>query len=218
MEQSFTGRNSRQRILECAANLFAEKGFTETSIRKLALEVGMKGSSLYNHFPSKIAILEHMLDDYSRHNTDIFAQKNIKQILRENPTTEGILACLQLNFPQERQDYYLTVLCVLLQEQLRNPIVCKYMSENFILRSEQNIRNIIGILVELKVLREDTDADYWMKIVSSLFFSFATRLMLGIGDNSPGFTGKGMVEILKSTFDLMFTTCGADKEKESPSV
>jgi len=211
MELNSYGKNSRQRILDCAASLFAERGFTETSIRKLASEVGMKGSSLYNHFSSKNAILEHMLDDYSRHNTDIFSKKNIRQILLENPTPEGILACLQLNFPQERQEYYLKVLCVLLQEQLRNPIVCKYMSENFILRSEHNIRSIIGILVEYKVLRKDTDADYWMKIISSLFFSFATRMMLGIGDSSPGFTGKGMGELLKSTFDLMFKTCGVTK-------
>jgi AcrR family transcriptional regulator len=208
VEQSTNGKNSKLRILNCAAKLFAEKGYTETSIRKLAAEVGMKGSSLYNHFPSKGAILEHMLEDYSKYNTDVFAKRDIGQILCANPTSEGILACLQLSFPPDKQDYFLKILCVLLQEQLRNPIVHQYMSEHFILRSENNFRNIIGVLKSLNVLRQDTDVDYWMKVVSSLFYSFATRIMLGIGDDNPDFAGKGMVEMLKATFDLMFEKCG----------
>ena len=204
-------RSSKQRILVCAAELFAEKGFTETSIRDLAAVVGMKGASIYNHFPSKNAILIHMLEDYSAYNSDISKNKNISRILRENPTTDGVLACFQLAFPWDQVDYYLKVLCVLLQEQLRNPIVRKYMSEHFILRAELNTKTIIDTLKEFGAIRQDTDPDYWMKVTSSLFYAFALRFMMGIGDNAPDFRGRGMVEMLRGTFDMMFERCGTAK-------
>jgi AcrR family transcriptional regulator len=200
---------TKQRILVSAANLFAEKGFTETTIRELADSVGLKPASLYNHFPSKNAILEFMLEDYSKDNTDVFGNRNIHCILRENPSTDGVVTCLQLSFPSDRQEYYLKVLCVLLQEQLRNPVVRGYMREHFILRAERNVKSVIEALKELGVLRRDTDPDYWIKICSSLFYSFSLRMMLGIGDNAPDFNGMGMVKMLRHTFDLMFETCKA---------
>ena len=195
---------TKQKILSCAAILFAEKGFTETTTRELAEAVGIKAASLYNHFPSKTAILEHMLEDYSTYNTYTFEAKNVTQILRDNPTADGILDCFHTTFPQDRAEYYVKVLCVLLHEQLRNPIVRRYMSDLFILRAELNTKTVIDALKGLGVIRQDTDSDYWMKVASSLFYSFAARMMLGIGDNAPGFTGMRMAEMLRHTFDMMF--------------
>jgi len=202
---------TREKILSCAAELFSEKGFTETSVRELATAVGVKGSSIYNHFSSKNAILQQMLEDYSSFNIDVFSKKDINKILQENPTSDGILSCLQLYFPPERQNYYLKVLCVLLQEQLRNPIVRKYMAEQFILRSEQNVGKVIDVLKKLGIIHQDADPDYWMKASASLFYSFATRRMLDIGDDRSDFTGRGMGEMLRETFDIMLERCGTKK-------
>ena len=216
MSQNPQGNITKQRILECAANLFAEKGFTETTIRELTKAVGLKNpASFYHHFESKNAILEFMLEDYALNNTDVFENRNIGAILREKPTVDGIMACLQTSFPSDKVEYYVKVLCVMLQEQLRNPIVCKHMSEQVILRSEVNSGKIIIMLKELGIIRNDVDPDYWTKIISSLFYSFATRMMLGIGDNSPVFSGKGMEELLRETFRLMLEL-GRPEETADP--
>ena len=207
--------SSKERILASAAELFAEKGFTETSVRQLAEVVGMNAASLYYHFPSKISILDHMMEDYSIFNTDVFKDKDISGLLRKNPNTDGILSCLSLAFPAERREYYIKVLCVLLQEQLRNPDVRAYVSESIILVAEENIKTIIDELKRIGTLREDTDPDYWMKIHSSLLYSFANRLLLGIGDNAPGFSGMDMEGMLRHTFDMMLETCGTEKHPEA---
>ncbi|MCL2136798.1 MAG: TetR/AcrR family transcriptional regulator [Coriobacteriia bacterium] len=199
---------TKQRILESAAELFAKKGFTETTTRELAQSVGINAASLYYHFPSKNHILEFMLEEYSAFNTDVFEQRDISSILKNNPTAEGVLECLQLSFPSDRAAYFMNVLCVLLQEQLRNSIVNAFMSNQVILRSERNSTRIINELVNLGVLRQDTDTDYWMKLTSSIFYAFATRSMLGIGDNAPGFVGRTMADMLKDTYDLLFVICG----------
>ena len=211
------GNPTRQRILEHAAVLFAEKGFTETSTRELAEAAGLNSASLYYHFPSKNAILECMLEDYSKFNTDIIEDRDIRGILSNDPTSDGILACLQTSFPPDRVEYYLKVLHVLLHEQLRNPIMSSYMANQFILRSERSIKAVIDMLKNLGIIRKDADPDFWMKTASSLFYSFATRRMLGIGDDSSDFKGMRMVEMLKFTFDMMLEKCAAVNAPDTAS-
>lgn len=58
---------TKGRILETAINLFAEKGFNDVSIRDLTKAVGIKESSLYNHFSSKQQILEDIFDYLVKH-------------------------------------------------------------------------------------------------------------------------------------------------------
>lgn len=53
---------ARQReIIDTAMQLFAQKGVAGTTMRTLAEAVGIKAASLYNHFRSKDAILDHIV-------------------------------------------------------------------------------------------------------------------------------------------------------------
>ena len=52
------GIETQNRILEVASDLFARRGFDSVSIRQITREVGIKESSLYNHFDNKEHILE----------------------------------------------------------------------------------------------------------------------------------------------------------------
>lgn len=56
--------STRDRIFEAAVNLFSTKGYHGTSIREIAREVGIKESSIYNHFTGKDGILEAILEYY----------------------------------------------------------------------------------------------------------------------------------------------------------
>ena len=198
---------TKEKILMCAAEMFADKGYTEASVRELADAVGLKGASIYHHFPSKNAILEHLLEDYKTQTVAVYRNTDIRSILKENPTSEGILSCMQTTFPKERQEYFFKTLFVLLQEQHRNPLIQSFMAELFIPRVEWKVQMIIEVLKELNVIRQDTDPDFWMKTCSSLMYTFAHRVMLGIGDSSPGFSGMGMVDLIKCMFDMMLERC-----------
>jgi AcrR family transcriptional regulator len=201
---------TKQKILGCAAHLFAMKGYTETTVRELAAAVGVKEASLYNHFPSKNAILEYILEEFSQKITSSIIDRDKISALGENPTADGILSCLRLAFPEGKKEYYLKELYVLLQEQYRNPLVRKYVSETIILSTEHVAREIINNLKEFQVLRPDTDPDFWVKTHSSLVYTFASRMLLGIGDNEADFSGMGLVELLRSLFDMMLKTCGVE--------
>jgi AcrR family transcriptional regulator len=54
--------NTRDRILNEASRLFAERGYDGTSTRQIADAVGVRQPSLFHHFASKQAIMEALLD------------------------------------------------------------------------------------------------------------------------------------------------------------
>ncbi|MCL2007518.1 MAG: TetR/AcrR family transcriptional regulator [Treponema sp.] len=208
MENDSDGRTTRQKILDSAIRLFAEKGYTETSVRELAAAAGIKEASVYNHFPSKNIILEEILEEYSQF-TNTVLNKDKLTAIKKNPSAEGILSSMTLVFPEGKERYYLKMLYVILQEQHRNPVVKKFVAEHYILANEMVVRNMIEDLKELGILRKDTDPDFWVKVHSSLLYAFAGRHMLGIGDNAQDYSGMDMPEILRNLYDMLLKTHGA---------
>lgn len=56
----------RQALLDAAARLFAERGFTRVSLEDLGAAVGVSGPAVYRHFDSKQAVLAALLVGVSR--------------------------------------------------------------------------------------------------------------------------------------------------------
>jgi AcrR family transcriptional regulator len=56
------GARTRQRILDTAEELFAEKGYTGTTLRDVATASGLRIPSLYNHFVSKESLYAAVLE------------------------------------------------------------------------------------------------------------------------------------------------------------
>lgn len=54
---------TRDRILDAALTLFAEKGYEATSMREISHQLGMTKAALYYHFDSKADIVRAMLAD-----------------------------------------------------------------------------------------------------------------------------------------------------------
>lgn len=55
------GLETAGRILECAAEVFARKGYDNASLSEIASAAGIRESSIYNHFENKAAILARLL-------------------------------------------------------------------------------------------------------------------------------------------------------------
>lgn len=55
-------RATRDRILDAAEALFAERGLDGVAVRDIAARVGLNAASLYNHFPGKESLYEAVLE------------------------------------------------------------------------------------------------------------------------------------------------------------
>jgi AcrR family transcriptional regulator len=55
------GRGARRRILDAAAELFYREGINATGVERLAAESSVSKRTLYQHFPSKTAVVEAYL-------------------------------------------------------------------------------------------------------------------------------------------------------------
>ena len=56
--------NNRDKIFDVSVDLFSKYGYDAVSIRRIAREVGIKESSIYNHYKCKESILDAILEYY----------------------------------------------------------------------------------------------------------------------------------------------------------
>jgi AcrR family transcriptional regulator len=195
--------STKQKILICAVDIFAIKGYTETSIRDIASAAGIKSSSIYNHFSSKEDLLKYMLYDFNDHTQGMFNNPEMPAILQNKPTVEGIMSCIQISFAVLSDEYYFKVLHVIYHEQHRNDIIKSFVAKT-ILEAEAYIEKIFDTLKSLNIIHSAADADFWKKNASSLLYAFPNRMMLGIGEDFSGFTGMGLKDLLSYMFSLIF--------------
>ena len=194
---------TRQKILSNAVDLFATKGYTETSVRDIATAVGINASSLYNHFKSKEDILRFLLNSFGEQTENIFKNPDLPDILRSNPTVDGLLSCFDASLEMFSDDRSFRTLQMVYQEHHRNELIREYVS-NTMLESEKYMENIFAILKELNIIKQDANPDFWKKITSSLLYTFPNRTMIGIGSGSSAYTGMDLRDLLFYMFSLMF--------------
>ncbi|WP_323791751.1 TetR/AcrR family transcriptional regulator [Nocardioides sp.] len=71
--------NRRSELLAIAAELFARKGFTNTTVRDIADAAGILSGSLYHHFDSKESMVDEILSTFQ---AELFGQYD--EILRSD--------------------------------------------------------------------------------------------------------------------------------------
>ncbi|AEG19171.1 TetR/AcrR family transcriptional regulator [Methanobacterium paludis] len=98
--------STKEKIFDVSVDLFSKKGFDAVSIREIAREVGIRESSIYNHYPSKETILNVIFQYFKKELTkmrppeavniekltpDIFRERvHLTHMLFRTPTMEKI--------------------------------------------------------------------------------------------------------------------------------
>ncbi len=109
IEESEVTQDRRRRIVEVAAEFFAQSSISSTTVREIGEAVGILSGSLYHYFPSKDAIVDEImasfLDDLTEKYAEVIEMKgNAVQQLRglvhaslESTSTHGHAAEIYQN-------------------------------------------------------------------------------------------------------------------------
>ncbi|MDE3721307.1 TetR/AcrR family transcriptional regulator [Nocardiopsis sp. N85] len=106
------GERTRQRIIEAATELFSRSGYRAVSLRDIAAQAGLTHAGLLHHFPSKEAMLIHVLSRRDEVDAPLVLEpdltperliSNIIGIVERNVGTPGLVS-LYVNLSAEATD------------------------------------------------------------------------------------------------------------------
>lgn len=90
-------------IFVSSVDLFAEHGYENVSVRSIAAANGMRAASLYNHFPSKEAILDQIYKFYRANLVDVAPDLDKILALAPNQSPQETLHLTMSYFDDELQ-------------------------------------------------------------------------------------------------------------------
>ena len=143
--------DTKRKILDAAIDLFANRGYHESSMRDIASVVGIKAASLYSHFKSKESILTAILAEYKTEFTKLRISDSRLAEIVETYTPETILIegfkTIRKGVSGPRTE---KIMRLLFNEMFKNPIVAEFGLDG--LRRE-NLRELSRTFVRMQKRR-----------------------------------------------------------------
>lgn len=167
-------RNTKQKILDVALDLFSKNGYEATSTEQIASAIGIKKSSLYSHFKNKQDILDSLVKQIGEeYNKNSILSKKVS-FKTEGFTIENIIAGVQKQVKYLIHDYDMVRIRKLLTiEQYRNPQISKIQTEQVYSNVMNYNKRLIKFLIkENKLINDDVDimaAQFGFPISSWIF-------------------------------------------------
>ncbi len=166
-------KNTKEKIFDVSIDLFSQYGYNGVSIRQIAKEVGIKESSIYNHYPSKESILESILNYY------------IEEMLKEEAPIMQSSEDLDLDFDyfyKKGSDRFISKLSeekmmkitrIFIVGSYHNPKMKNFVKEGIVDYAIKGWKNLFDLMKVKKIIREDADS----KQLAESFYSYGLFLL-----------------------------------------
>ena len=178
---------TRQKILDKALELFSAQGYDSVSVGEIARAVGIKAPSLYNHFPSKQAIFDAIVEataaqyEADADRIDIHVQDAAMDIpvfteITEEALFEKVRQIFEYslhNAPISRFRRMMTI------EQFRSPELAALYSRRYVERIVDYHAGIFRALISAGEIRAEDPQTLAMMYVSPVL------TLIGICDRQP---------------------------------
>ncbi|RKQ16693.1 TetR/AcrR family transcriptional regulator [Lysinibacillus endophyticus] len=146
--------NTKEKIFYTALDLFSKKGFSGVSIREITREVGIKESSLYNHFANKDEILESILTYFRSDFSKTLPPIEMLDAILQKSTVEEFLKAGHRNFKQFMEDENRVKMWRILQiEQFRSPLAREVILEDLFKTTIHFLEIVFQKLIDLNKIR-----------------------------------------------------------------
>ena len=168
-----TKKNTKEKIFDVSIDLFSQYGYDGVSIRQIAKEVGIKESSIYNHYQSKESILESILTYY------------INEMIREEAPVMQSRENLDMDFDEfyeEGRDRFISKLSeekmmkitrIFLVESYHNEKIKNFVKEAIIGYAIKGWEELFDLMKERKFIKKDAD----IKQLAESFYYYGLFLL-----------------------------------------
>ena len=151
-------KGTREKIFDAAVELFSRKGYDGVSIREIANLVGIKESSLYNHYKSKDEILDIIFDymqEVIKHSRP--SDEELERMLASMPP-EAVFRAYIANFGKAKNPIVDKIARIIYMEQYRNARARNFVLQSFLEEPAAFQAKMLRRMMERKLIRE-IDAD-----------------------------------------------------------
>ena len=171
-----TSESTKEKILIVSIRLFSQNGYNEVSVRDISEAVGIKASSIYNHFKSKRAILEAIYDFYNEQWDAAVPDINKLLRLAETEPPDVVLKNMLFDWKPELQELMNRIYAIATREAMINPENIDPISTLVMERVKPRPRLLLERMVELGKI-EPMDIEAFVNLLSHVSHS-ATSLNL----------------------------------------
>ena len=181
-------KDTKDRILMAALEMFAQNGFAGTNLRELAASLGMGKSSLYRHFDSKEALWNALLDEMIAYYEARFGSPERLPPVPESMEALTAMTMRMADFTvhDERVVMMRKVLAI---EQFRDARANKLASRHFLTGLTEMFTPVFAAMMDRGLLRRDDPA--------MLAFSYTAPIsaLIHLCDREPEKTEQAMAQI-----------------------
>lgn len=160
--------NTTQQILNVALDLFAERGFHGTSMREIADGVGIRQSSIYNHFSGKKEILKQLFLAFgpATIKEELTSKKLKNKISQPYEFLQSFVQLIIKELSNEQEQKFLQVM---LREHT-NKVVRKAIKEKLFMRNRKLIADAFEQMMKQELIKEGDPLDFATEFIGPLIF------------------------------------------------
>ena len=147
-------KDTKERILMKALELFSQNGYAGTNIRELSASLGLVKSGVYKHFESKEAIWNALLDQMIAYYGSSFGSPENLPPVPDSPEELTRLTMRMVNFTVHDEKIVMTRK-VLTLEQFRDERANALATKHFLTGLTQMFTHVFQGMMEKGLLRQD---------------------------------------------------------------
>ena len=181
-------KDTKERILTAALEMFAQNGYAGTNLRELAASLGMGKSSLYRHFASKEEIWNTLLDTMIAYYGERFGSPEHLPPVPESP--EGLVAMtMRMAAFTVHDEKIVLTRKVLTIEQFRDERARELASKHFLTGLTEMFTPIFAAMMDKGLFRQGDPR--------MLAFAYTAPIsaLIRLCDREPEKTGEAMAQI-----------------------
>lgn len=168
-------KSTKERIFDISLDLFSQKGFDAVSVREIARTVGIRESSIYNHYKNKEAILDAIIEYFkSELNQSGIPEEDAETLMEQSPevffNVGAKMYINQINTPKMEKIWRLVSI-----ETYHNEKIREFFKKELLEEPITAWESVFQTLIEkkmIKPLNPRTLAYEYFSFIIYLFFEY----------------------------------------------